>query len=274
MKVVICAIAKCENEYINDWINYHLNLGVDEIYLYDNNDEDYEPVESRIKINQGKVVIQKIPGLRTINSYDKFGFQAKLYNEFYQAHCHEFDWIGFLDIDEFIVLKKWSDIKSFLNDNKFKNYKVIRLNWHMFGDDGLIERDMSIPIYKGITKRLRGHINEKDGKEFVRGGLEGVNICSCHYCRINRVMPRQVMPDGKPTRGKGSQLKGDLGLHNCEEAYINHYKTKTLSEFINQKMARGTDAVFIDRKIDFDYYWELNKKTPEKLEYIRKWKGL
>ena len=111
---------------------------------------------------------------------------------------------------------------------------------------------------------------KKDGKEFVRGGLEGVNICSCHYCRINRVMPRQVMPDGKPTRGKGSQLKGDLGLHNCEEAYINHYKTKTLSEFINQKMARGTDAVFIDRKIDFDYYWELNKKTPEKLEYIRK----
>ena len=35
---VICAIAKNENDYINDWVNWHLNLGFDRIYLYDNNE--------------------------------------------------------------------------------------------------------------------------------------------------------------------------------------------------------------------------------------------
>ena len=37
MKTAICAIAKHENVYINDWVNYHLNLGFDHIYIYDDN---------------------------------------------------------------------------------------------------------------------------------------------------------------------------------------------------------------------------------------------
>ena len=37
MRVCLIAIAKMENDYINDWVKYHLNLGIDRIYLYDNN---------------------------------------------------------------------------------------------------------------------------------------------------------------------------------------------------------------------------------------------
>ena len=37
MKCAICAIAKNENDYINEWCKYHLNLGFDEIYIFDNN---------------------------------------------------------------------------------------------------------------------------------------------------------------------------------------------------------------------------------------------
>ena len=44
--------------------------------------------------------------------------------------------------------------------------------------------------------------------------------------------------------------------------------TKTLSEFIAQKMNR-TDAVFGDRLLKLNYYWRINKKTPEKNEYLK-----
>lgn len=37
-KIAICCIAKDENWYVNDWIGYHLALGFDHVYLYDNND--------------------------------------------------------------------------------------------------------------------------------------------------------------------------------------------------------------------------------------------
>lgn len=254
-KCAICAVAKCENEYINDWVKYHIDLGFDQIYIYDNNDEDYEKIETRIDSRYlDRVHITKIPGAKE--------FQIPTYNMFYNKFKNKFDWITFLDIDEYVVLKKWKNIREFLNDNKFRHYNVIRLNWHMFGDDNLIERDMSIPVYKGIKKRVASKL-ESQGKQFVRCvSNHNVEICSNHWGTFDGRLPKQIMPDGVQTTGKVS------GLHNCEEAYINHYMTKTLSEFINQKLARGTDASFGNRKIDFNYFWRINKKTPEKLKYI------
>jgi hypothetical protein len=51
MKVCIIAIARQENLYINEWVNYHLNLGVDNIIVCDNNDTN-ERVSDIIKNNR------------------------------------------------------------------------------------------------------------------------------------------------------------------------------------------------------------------------------
>lgn len=254
-QVAICAVAKCENDYINDWVKYHIDLGVDDIYLYDNNDSDYEPIEKRIDEKYLEHVhITKIPGAKE--------FQIPTYNKFYNENKNRYSWIGFIDIDEFIVLNKWKNIKEFLNDEKFKYYNVIKLNWHMFGDDDKISRDMTVPVYNGIVNRLKGHEYESHGKQFIRGNQNEVIICSNHYCTIHGRLPKQIMPDGIPTEAKISEH------HNCEEAYINHYMTKTISEFINQKLARGTDASFKNRKIDLNYFWRINNKTSDKIEFV------
>ena len=42
--------------------------------------------------------------------------------------------------------------------------------------------------------------------------------------------------------------------------------TKSLSEFVEQKLNRN-DAVF-NVKVKLDYYWRINKKTPEKLKWL------
>jgi hypothetical protein len=36
MKVVIVAIAKMEQDYIEEWVKYNLHIGIDRIFLYDN----------------------------------------------------------------------------------------------------------------------------------------------------------------------------------------------------------------------------------------------
>lgn len=43
-KLILCAIAKCENKYIMEWIGYHFRLGFDKIVIYDNNDENGERI--------------------------------------------------------------------------------------------------------------------------------------------------------------------------------------------------------------------------------------
>ena len=40
MRVVVCAMAKNEHLYINEWVSHYVKLGFDTIYLYDNDNLD------------------------------------------------------------------------------------------------------------------------------------------------------------------------------------------------------------------------------------------
>ncbi len=40
MKSAICAISRNENNYLEEWITYHLHLGFNHIFIYDNNNPD------------------------------------------------------------------------------------------------------------------------------------------------------------------------------------------------------------------------------------------
>ena len=41
MKICICTIGKQENKYILEYIEYYKKLGIDKIYLYDNNNINF-----------------------------------------------------------------------------------------------------------------------------------------------------------------------------------------------------------------------------------------
>lgn len=47
IKVAIVAIARLENDYINEWIGHHLNIGVNHIYVYDNSSSEEEKLQYR-----------------------------------------------------------------------------------------------------------------------------------------------------------------------------------------------------------------------------------
>ena len=191
--------------------------------------------------------------------------QFKVYDNFYSNFFNIIEWCAYIDIDEFIVLKNWKNIKDFLNDKKFVNAEVIRLNWEIYGDDDLIKRNISIPIYKDIKKRIKGHKYERQEKSIVKGGIFGLHFMnvSVHYPKIYNKMPKQYMCDGSIINDKIALSKI------CDCAYINHYITKTISEFLEQKFNR-TDAAR-NRILNINYFWIINKKTKEKKEYIKNW---
>ena len=81
MNIVICAIAKLENNYIYDWAKYHLDIGVNHIFIYDNNEIDGERIEDvfRDSALESRVTV--------INARGQKKVQLKVYNAFY----HTFD---------------------------------------------------------------------------------------------------------------------------------------------------------------------------------------
>ena len=263
MNVVICALARNENQYINDWVNWYVSLGFDKIYLYDNNDVDSPFVGDYIE-RKDKVKIINIRG----QHFDRL--QQKVYTDFYNNNT--FDWVLFVDIDEYLT--GIDNIHDFLR--KHKQSFQIRIKWKLFGDDNLIERDMSIPVYKAFTKEVTQSLNrnlvdkgnlERQGKMIIKGGLPNVIITSPHFGSFktrNNVIP-SVLPSGRLCFSKVAINE----FYGQETVYINHYMTKSLSEFIKQKWKR-TDAVYGDISIDFNYFWRINQKTQEKLDYIKK----
>lgn len=56
---VVLGIAKQEKHYIKDWVAYHLHIGFDKVYLFDNNDDPNETYDEILSeyINEGKVCL-------------------------------------------------------------------------------------------------------------------------------------------------------------------------------------------------------------------------
>lgn len=249
MKCAICAIAKNENDYINEWCKYHLNLGFDEIYIFDNNDKTAEYIGNRIDKNiKDKVFI--IPA-NTLTH----GFQVKVYSLFYRDFNKEFDWIGYLDIDEFIVLNKHNNIKDFLSTIS-SDIQTVRMNWQIYGDDGILNGDINVPVYKRIVKKLNHSFN-MHGKCIVRGNIKDCHFISSHYPVIgsNNELTKSCLPSGKKLQND----KVSIGKIEYDVAYIAHYMTKTWEEFKKQKLNR-TDAGF-NKKLSIDYFKRINPNT-------------
>lgn len=119
----ICAVAKWEERYIDEWIQHHLGLGFDRIYMYDNSDANAlrhlpRRYGSRVHVTHWAGPVR----------------QSEAYNDFVAKHRFTPMWTAFLDVDEFIVLRRHADIKAFLREHCHRG--AVSLNWLMFGSDG------------------------------------------------------------------------------------------------------------------------------------------
>jgi len=121
----LCLICKDENDYLPEWLDYHILTGVDRFYIYDN--ESQTSLRESIKdyIERGWVVVLDIPGKAVqLYAYD---------------HClHTFGpntfWMGFIDTDEFLVPKTCLDLKELLKE--YEAYGGLAVSSLFFGSNG------------------------------------------------------------------------------------------------------------------------------------------
>ena len=273
MKVVLCVVAAKENLYINEWCHHYLNIGFDHIYIYNNDNPEDEYIGNAI----GDDIKDKITIMPGYEGEQKINLQCSIYNVFYGNHKNEFDWCAFFDVDEF--LDGISDIKEFLNQDKFDNYNQIFVKWRLFGDDDLIERDVTQPVY-GFFKQVQENPEYLSNqiKIIARGGLEQLRFINVHFAsELLGVEDHYVISKGCFPSGKEATITyyciSDKKDYDNETIYLNHYRTKTLSEFMHQKLPRG-DRIYSFYNIKMKYYWEQNKHTPEKDKYVQEHKDL
>ena len=262
LKVAICVIAKQENIYIKEFINYYLNLGIKTIFLYDNNDLDGENFEDilDLEIKNGLVII--------INYRGFIKPQKKAFDDCYLNNKYNFDWIGFYDVDEYLYIENYTNINQFLSLSKFKNCSSILINWKNYGDNDYIRYKP-----KPIQNRFIIPFNFKNGidygiylysaaKSIIRGGL---NITWEHFPHF--------LNSSNICYPNGTFVIQPLSPPQYSSAYLKHYITKSTEEYVI-KLIKGTvnSNITINKEsILFwinNYYFIFNKITKKKLQFL------
>lgn len=261
LKVLICTIAKKENKYIKEFVNYYREMKFNKIIIYDNNNINDKSLEYILKEDIKKNFI-KIINYRGLDRP-----QHKSFHECYENYNNYYDWIAFYDIDEFLYIKNYSNINQFLSLNKFKKCKSIIINWKYYGDNNkvfyenkpLFERFTS-PFY--LKKKQKNKYYYSAAKSLVRGNLKIVWGLLPHY--INSKY--NCRPNGKI-------LKNYFSPPQFSVAYIKHYITKSTEEFI-ERLKRGNVRFIVDKNyIKYrikKYYFFFNKITKKKLNLFKK----
>lgn len=265
MKVAVCCIGRMENRYINEFINHYLCLGVDKIFIYDNNYDGEDRFEDVIP---NELLGNKI---EIINYRNRSICQMASYQDCYDKHNKEYDWILFIDCDEYLYMEGFDDIKLFLSQDKFKEYELIHINWMQYDDNNHI-------LYedKPLKERFTRPILPLDGKHnlliksILRGGLEKISWRATPHSPYNRL---------KCCKASGEADKSWYLINNDIDfsyAHFKHYSKKTIDEWLEIKVKRGFPDGNKDlfKKINFiENFFEINEKTEEKINFIKE-KGL
>jgi len=117
-------ITRCKDEFfVKEFTDYYLSQGVDIIYLLDDNSNDKSIYDN---ITDNRVVIKYEKQI--VHPKDWKGM--KVVNNLYNKIKHEFEWIIFVDVDEFITTKKNFN-KTIRHELKttFKDFDYVRIPW-------------------------------------------------------------------------------------------------------------------------------------------------
>jgi len=259
--ICICSICKDENLYIKEFVDYYFKLGIDKLFIYDNNEINGENIRGILSeyIKNNFVEITDARGLSSI--------QIPIYNYCYRKNKNFCDWIGLLDIDEYLFIENNQTIKNYLYNERFNKCQSVFFNWIMYNDNNLIKYDN-----RSLRERFTHQsLKSSQGKSFVRGyidnliipttHLQGINIF--HFCNSNGelIYPKNFMGNSFEKKPK---------------AYIEHYYTKTVEEFCN-KLRKG-HAHFHKNHKEYqssirhriNFFFKLNNKTKEKINILEK----
>jgi len=267
IKVALICCGRLENRYAIEFIEYYKELGFDHIYIIDNNHDGEEYFEDILQflIDKNFVTIYNYRNLEAI--------QWHAYKEIYEKINNKYDFVFFCDFDEFLTLVKDINIKEYLTRNCFNNYNQILINWKIYSDNDLIYDDGRGCLERFLVESTYSGWKNGLVKPFLRSNIKDIYLPgTVHIFKDNN-----SILDSTSCNNCG--IKTELHKSGCiypnyELAYIKHFTTKTIDEYVHKKIKRGTADMFYEdflKKSDLiDYFFEINNKTKEKIHYLKK----
>lgn len=240
--LTVCAIAKDEGPYFKEWIDWHLGVGVEKFYIYDNGSTDNTREVLAPYIEKGIVEYVDFPGYR---------MQLAAYDDCLKRHRFDSRWIAFIDLDEFMVPVRDKSVPEFLKNHE--DAPAVEINWLIYGSGGEVKRSGK-PVMERFKRHSKGNHKLNRHVKSIVNPRRVYSMIGCHeVARIN---------------GKAVDSHGEPITHNFREREpqqdvikINHYAVRSQEEFLdkqNRGRASGTQRTVPN---EYFYQYDLNDET-------------
>lgn len=269
MKVALCCIGRLENQYAVEFVEWYKKLGFDKIAIYDNNHMGEEHFEEVLQPYIDEKLVEVIPYRNMEN------VQMRAYSDCYvrYKYASDYDWVAFFYFDEFLVLKNHSTIQEYLEwVNTKGDFDCVKVNWMIYTDNNMIEND-GRPVNERLTTPM--DYDKKVGFNFPQNNhTKSIVKCKTDDFEIGW-NPHVPIITKKICNADGVAIEDNSPFtpYTFDNAYLKHFNTKTISEFIHGKMVRGLgDRTHADymKIVPINEFFKVNDITPEKKEYLER----
>ena len=240
----LCAIAKDETPFLREWVGYHQYIGFEKIYIYDN--------ESAVPVRDALADFYDA-GVFDSYSLQGKGMQLTAYNHCLKNHGHEFEWLAFFDLDEFLCLKRDCDARVLMRD--YEAYSGISINWDMFGSSGFLGRPQGM-----VTRKYRQSLGYTINCKCIVRPAQVRLILSPHHFLFHEGV--SVNADEETTVGAYTPPAVD-------RVCLNHYWSRSQQDY-EDKLRRG-DAVYDEQSTPRSlevFYDQAAKPVVERIDIL------
>jgi hypothetical protein len=229
-KIALATLAHNDELYIQEWIDYNLKLGFDDIHIFQNN----------WRLNNcnpnNKVHLHEYDGKSYLSAEPIWtrNIQAKCFTDFARKYYNEYEWCAFFDVDEFLVLKQHKNVKDFIDN--YNDFDCLIINWAMFGDSGLNTFDENnTSQLKRFTKR----------KKTLHSQFKSI-------CKLGPNVEHQIhWTSGSWVDTNFKHGNGAFNYYPDDTiAQLNHYYLRTYPEFLIKRERGGVDDVNTKKPIE------------------------
>ena len=255
MKIALVAIAKDEDNYLREWLDYHFKIGFDDAYVYCNNWQPHIAVPKNTHLIDWPGEVQQLPA----------------YNDFIKNKSKDYDWALFIDVDEFFVPNRFRDAKEAFA--YYKDYYGVGFNWKLFGSNGHEKADYSKGVIerftksqKGLNRHIKTALNLKLANE--RLVINDVLFCNPHFVGIAARCYFTIRADTL-AYALGPFAKVDDKLADgYSMPYVAHYVTKSKEECIERRSRVRADTN--SARSDLEGFWnEHNVNEVDNFDVVR-----
>ena len=252
MKTAVCLVVRDEARNIEEWIAFHALAGFDTQIIFDNGSTDGTADRVQAATRQYDIRFHDWQNRSAAS-------QVLAYDAACTAYQLEFDWIAFLDSDEFLVTPSAEPVNQFLA--RFDGFSAVAVNWAVYGANGYEDFPPGL-VVESFTRRADAtFFPARHVKSIIRPRL-AERCVNPHYFAMREDMDGhycdahgRYMLWLRAPEAPGGVMRGvSRAPPDYQSCRVNHYFTRSRAHFL-AKLRRGYPSDVAVRKLEeFDEY--------------------